>query len=381
MKKKAKKFDGPIPYQKALINSLKEGIAFFDKKEKVILVNPALMQMTGLPQDGFYLSEFTKLLSGKSVKSGSKKTIDLNKEIARTLKTGNPAKIDEVNLAGFTYEFLITPVQDDEKRTIGGAIILHDITHMKEISRMESEFISTASHQLRTPMTGIQWVIERLLKKEKLTKKGREYLKDIHSSIMKLTALIDLLLNVSRIEGGRVGISPKSLDVVEFLEGYLVECIPLGAKKHLAIEFKQHPKKLEVTSDTGALRNIFQSIISNAIEYTPKNGRIIISLEKKDDHFVFCTADTGIGVPEDEQKNIFDKFTRGSNAKLVKTDGTGLGLHIAKEASGLLGGAIWLESPVKEKILTQDGKRNPGAKFCVGLPLKSQERKGSRSFA
>lgn len=248
-------------------------------------------------------------------------------------------------------------------------VLKEQLKKRKAISAIESDFIATASHQLRTPLTGIQWVAERFLKKEKMSEKGREYMKDIRNSVNRLTSLVDLLLNVSRIESGHVGTSPKPLDIINFIEGYVSERSVLTAPKNLSLSFNKHPEKLKVIIDINALRNIIQSIVSNAIEYTPKDGKIDISVEKKTRSFIIKVSDTGIGIPKDEQEHIFDKFTRAENAKLINANGTGLGMYIAKQAVTLLDGKIWLES-----------EENKGTTFYVELPIESKAKSGEKKL-
>jgi signal transduction histidine kinase len=212
---------------------------------------------------------------------------------------------------------------------------------------------------MRTPLTGIQWVVERFTKKEKLTPKGKEYLEDIHTSAKQLIGLVDLLLNLSRIESGRVGITPEPLEVIGFIKDFLGETTPLRDKKGLKISFEDHPAELAVITDKSAVRNIVQSLVSNAIEYTEAGGSIDIAVQKGDRVFTITVRDTGIGIPQAEQPHIFDKFVRASNAKLYKTDGTGIGLYIAAQAVSRLGGKIWFES-----------EEHKGSTFHVELPLK-----------
>ena len=253
---------------------------------------------------------------------------------------------------------------------LSNKLVVEQTKILKGVDREKSDFISVASHQLRTPLTGIQWVVERLLKTQKnLTLQAEEYLNDIHTSAKRLSNLVDTLLNVSRIESGKIGVNPESIEIVEFVKGYFSECMPLCAKKNISLSLKKYPPKLDAVTDQNALRNIIQSLISNAIEYTPEDGKIEISIEKKERTFILTVEDTGIGIPRKEQSSIFEKFTRASNAKLAKTEGTGLGLYIAKQAVELLGGKIWFDSEV--------GK---GTKFYVELPLKSATTKGEKHF-
>lgn len=264
----------------------------------------------------------------------------------------------------------IEPIFGENKEIIGYIGTEEDVSDIVKINRAKSEFVSLASHQLRTPMTGIKWVIERFLKTENLTEKGKEYLNDIHTSVARLSALVDLLLNSSRVESGKVSISPIKIDVIEFVSSYLKECEPLRVKKNLTLEFDNHPKKLIILSDTSALRNIIQSIISNAIEYTPDGGKISVSINKEGDSFMFTVRDSGIGIAKEEQSNMFVKFFRASNSKYFKTDGTGLGVFIASEATKLLGGKIWFESEI-----------NKGTVFYVKLPTESKAIIGDKIIA
>jgi len=243
-----------------------------------------------------------------------------------------------------------------------------DLKQQKKLDKMKTEFISVASHQLRTPLTGIQWAAERFLRKEKLiSPRGKEYLDDIQETSHRLSNLVDLLLNVSRIEEGRLSISPSHLEIVSFIESYLDECTALCDRKNITLVFKKHPKTLKANTDKSLVRYIVQSIVSNAIEYSLKGGKIEIFLEKKNNKFLFTIKDTGIGIPKKEQAGIFDKFFRGSNAKLIKTDGTGLGLYLAKQATELLGGKIWFKSA-----------KNKGTTFYVELLLKASLKGGRR---
>ncbi|HED38761.1 MAG TPA: HAMP domain-containing histidine kinase, partial [Ignavibacteria bacterium] len=236
------------------------------------------------------------------------------------------------------------------------------------VDKMKSEFVAIASHQLRTPLTSIRWVIELFLEKEKITKQGKEYLQDIHASAQRLSDLVDILLNVSRIEEGNIGVSPRPIELVNFINNYLKELEPLTNKKNLTIKFN-HSRKLEVLTDKNAFQNVIQSLVSNSVEYTPDGGKIGITLEKNKHEFCMKISDSGIGIPKEEQKDITHKFTRGSNAMLIKTAGTGMGLYIAYEAVHLLGGKIWFES-----------EENKGTTFHVILPLKSAKIAGIKKL-
>lgn len=244
-----------------------------------------------------------------------------------------------------------------------------DVTRDMELDKERNEFISLASHQLRTPLTGIRWVVERITKTEKMSRKAKEYIKDIQDSSSRLSSLVESLLNASRINTGKIEIKPQEFDLASFLTGFLKEYKPLSDRKKIRLSLTKTKKQLKVKTDVNAFRNIIQSLVDNAINYTPEKGKVDVSFDSNNTSFVFKIKDTGIGIPKSEQARIFEKFGRASNAKLFKTDGTGLGLFIAAEATKLLGGKIWFES-----------EENKGTTFFVELPLISQEKKGEKGF-
>ncbi len=271
----------------------------------------------------------------------------------------------------FPVAIKVTPIVIDNK-IIGAIEVFRDITKEKDINKAKTDFISIASHQLRTPLTGIQWVVERLLKTEKakLSLGALEYLDDIHMSATRLNALVDLLLNVSRIEGGNIAITPQSLDVIEFLKSYFTESTPISKEKDVAFFFKKYPSALVIETDVSTFRNIVQSLVSNALEYTPKGGEVEMTLVKKKDTFILTIRDTGIGIPKAEQARLFEKFFRATNAKLMKPDGTGLGLYVVKQAVDLLEGTI--------SFTTTEGK---GTTFVVELPINAKPKVGEKKLS
>ena len=356
--KNAKKF------QQAVESSSDE-IIITDLDANIVYVNPTWEKTTG-----YTLAE----VLGKNPRFiQSKKTPEkIHKKMWEALKKGESFVTEDIiNIRkdGTEYqEHMSTAPVIIKGETIFYIGISQDITKRKEVDKMKSEFVAIASHQLRTPLTSIRWVIELFLEKEKITKQGKEYLQDIHASAQRLSDLVDILLNVSRIEEGNIGVSPRPIELVNFINNYLKELEPLTNKKNLTIKFN-HSRKLEVLTDKNAFQNVIQSLVSNSVEYTPDGGKIGITLEKNKHEFCMKISDSGIGIPKEEQKDITHKFTRGSNAMLIKTAGTGMGLYIAYEAVHLLGGKIWFES-----------EENKGTTFHVILPLKSAKIAGIKKL-
>ncbi|KKW11307.1 MAG: Sensory box protein [Parcubacteria group bacterium GW2011_GWA2_49_9] len=357
----------------AILSSIGDGIIATDSDRKIILMNRVaekllgwnINEALGKSYDDIVLLEDEK---GTFVPPKEKPLHKaLESRTTTTTTTTTVLYLLSKNKIKFPVAITVSPIVLDNK-IIGAVEVFRDITKEQQIDRAKSEFISLASHQLRTPMTAIRWVSEMLGKKERLTPGGKKYVADIIASTKHLSELVDLLLNVSRIDEGGIVITPKPLELVSFIREYLTECEPLFIAKHLHISFAKHPNTLTVVTDPSVVRNIIQVFVSNASEYTPPDGKIEVSLTEhaNDRIFTLGVSDTGIGIPKAEQPNIFTKFMRASNAKLFKSDGTGLGTYIAWQSAKLLGGRIWFVSV-----------ENKGTTFFVELPMKSKMMKGA----
>ena len=348
------------------VDSATDGIVITDTEHEIIYTNRAWEKMTG------YVSQDAIGKTPKILQSGQTPR-DVYEEMYQRLGEGESFHSEAfINKRknGTTYnaEISIYPIKDNEE-TIFFVGLEQDVTQRKNIDKAKSDFVSVASHQLRTPITGIQWTIERFMKKEKMSKRGKEYLSDMHRSLITLAELVDSLLNVSRIESGGVSVTPTEIDLVVFIKEYLAELKSIEEKKELKLVFKKHPKTLKILSDKNVLRNVVQSIVSNAVEYTPEGGTVEVSIEAGADEFLLKVRDTGIGIPLEDQATIFEKFHRAENARLVKTDGSGLGLYVAKKAIDMLGGKVLIRSKV-----------NKGTTFYVNLPLECTAKEGKKTL-
>ncbi len=352
---------------KLAVDNAYDHIIMTDTEGIVLYANKAAEKITGFSKAEIIGTKAGALWGGLMDKSFYKKlwrTIKINKksfsgEIRNRRKNGE----EYIALSS------IAPVLDKNGNVEFFVGIERDITREKMAEKAKNEFVSIASHQLRTPVTSIQWLIELILKKEKLSKKGREYLKDAYIATSRLSGLVDTLLNLSRIESGSVSLVSEPIELVKFISRMVKETEMMGAKKKIKFTFKDYPKELNIKSDFYALSNIFQTILTNTVEYTPDKGRVSIVLEKRKNTFFCSISDTGIGIPKEDQARIFGQFVRGGNAHLQKSAGVGIGLYVAKQATELLGGKIWFESI--------EGK---GTTFYIELPLKSRSVKGEKQL-
>jgi PAS domain S-box-containing protein len=345
-----------------IVESIGDGVFVVDKNLNVMRFNKKASIISGFSQEDVIGKKYNEILIFKKEKGG-----DLEDDFVKTsLETGEIGSIAEESVlikkdgSEVPVDDSAAPIKDKEGNITGVVVVFRDVSLTRKVDKMKSEFVSVASHQLRTPLTGIQWVTERLLKiSDKLPEKERDYVNDIYFSTKRLGHLVDDLLSVSRIEGGKLMFKPENIEVVGFINDYLEELKPVYEKKELDVIFINHPEKLEIFMDKSSLRNVLQSIVSNAVEYTPQKGKVEIKLEQKENKFILEVDDNGIGIPAKDQETIFEKFTRGENAQAVKTDGTGLGLYITKQTLSMIGGDIHFES-----------EENKGTKFFIEFPLK-----------
>ena len=350
----------------SLVESLTDGVIMFNDKEEIVLMNPAFSAYTGFSREYFNMKDLYKLLAEHNIQTMVKKAID----------KGETSHINEVVLVRRYYEMFITPVRDNKEQIVGGAIIFHDITYLKEINKMKTEFVAVASHQLRTPLTAIKLFTDMMLRGEtgKMSKEQNEYLENVNESTERMVRLVNDLLNVTRIESGHLRVEPQEIEVKNFLKNIIAEAKPLAINRQQKINYSEKGKRIpKVMLDQNLMRQVFHNLIVNAIRYSPKRtGIISITLKQdKKDSFVVVVHDNGIGIPKKAQKRIFEKFYRADNAIKSITEGTGLGLYVSKMIVESSGGKIWFESA-----------KGRGSSFYVRIPIKGMKRKkGERGLA
>ena len=233
---------------------------------------------------------------------------------------------------------------------------------LQQLDQAKSEFISIASHQLRTPLTVIKGYLSMLRDGNfgKLSRPQADSLQRVYESNERLIRLVENLLNISRIESGRLQPDYQVLRI-EDLVGSVVEELKTAAKrKEIKLTFRKPSKRLAVvTIDEEKIRQAIMNLIDNAIKYTFRGGKVKVSVSKEGDYVKFCVADSGLGVSQAELPNLFKKFSRGTKTPLLNTEGTGLGLYVAKQMVDLHKGKIWVESEGRDK----------GSQFYFLIPI------------
>jgi len=250
--------------------------------------------------------------------------------------------------------------------TIGHSLV-NSFARIAEANRMKSEFVSIVSHQLRTPLSALKWSLDLLRSKRlgEINDKQKEYLDIINESGNKMIKLVNDLLNVSRIEQGRLLMQFKAFSVEDLIEGISKELNLLAEAHNVEIKFKNNKNLSPVYADPDRIRMVVLNLIDNAIKYSKKeNGWVEIKSERdlKNKKMILVTVkDNGLGIPDMMKGQVFGKFFRGENLVRQKVEGTGLGLFIAKGVVKMSGGDIDFES--------EEGK---GSTFWFTLPIANK---------
>lgn len=334
----------------SIINNLVDGLLVFDTENKLILINPWAENFLGIQAKeaaGKSISELTEFPNFKPLTNilgeGQKKIFRKELSLSENL----------------SLEISGVPIMSGEKR-LGNLIIMHDVTREKLIERMKTEFVSLSAHQLRTPLSAIKWTLRILLDGDlgQITDEQRNHIEKTYQSNERMINLINDLLNVTRIEEGRYLYKSIAVSPEEIVRSRINSYKEKAEKEKIFLEFKKPEKKLsKVMLDVEKMGLAIDNLLDNAIIYTPQGGVVVISLKETEKNLEFSIKDTGIGIPAVQQKRLFTKFFRGTNAVKIDTEGTGLGLFIAKNIIEAHGGKIWFES--------EEGK---GTTFYFTLP-------------
>ncbi len=357
-----------------ILDNIDIGVVAIDTTGKLIVINQAAAEMLGWQSNAVMGKLFTDVMP---LIDHEGRVIPLED---RPLHQALSGKRTEATLSYKRHDGSIFPVTMVCRpivvngQTIGAICAFRDVTQEQAIDHAKTEFVTLASHQLRTPLAAISWYGEMLINGDagKLTEDQSTYVQQIYQSTQRSTAMVEAMLTASSLELGNVSVKPEPTDIATVLHQGLHALLgSVGAGKKINI-VEEYDKTLQpVPLDLKLTRTIFQNLIANAIKYTPEGGTVTLRATASNQVLHTGSAgsvlieitDTGYGIPKREQAKVFSRLFRADNVKKKDTDGTGLGLFIVKTALEYTGGSV--------SFVSNEGK---GTTFSVYLPVEGMRR-------
>ncbi len=351
------------------INSLTIGFIMTDLNRNILLVNQTAMDIIhyeGEPEELDSGSENIHVVTINSIAESIKQKYDLLKGFEQCLSYKKPISVQDIMLGQKDVEMYLSPILL-EGESLGVVLLIVDVSSEKQLARAKDDFLSIASHELRTPMTAIMGnasLIQEYFADQIKDKNLKEMIDDMRSASERLIALINDFLNVSRLEQGRITFRQEEVSLGKVARGVADEIKPnIKPSVKLIIESKED---IVVAGDEMKIKEVLTNLIGNSLKYTEK-GKVTVSWEKKAGQALIRVADTGIGIAAANKSLLFQKFQQAGTNSITRdsTRSSGLGLYISKLLVGNMGGTIGLESSVIGK----------GSVFYFSVPLKNLTKK------
>ena len=350
--------------QQAILEAVADGVLVTDANNEINFINSSTERILGLKAEmtlGQSLDNFIGLF-GKATQTWTQ-TIRAWSEAPASYQPGD-TYAEQVTLENEHIILVHLAPVIWRNEFLGTVSIFRDITHEVEVDRLKSEFVATVSHELRTPMTSIKGYVDLLLMGAAgaLNENQTHFLEIVSSNTERLSILVNDLLDISRMEDGRVSLSLQPLDLREIAESVMGE-----VARHSKVEKREMDLKLDappdlprVYGDLERVHQILNYLLDNAYRYTPEKGHLTVHLKKVEDEVQVDVIDNGVGIAPKDQDRIFERFFRGENPLVLATPGTGLGLPIVKQLVNMHKGRIWMKST---------GIAGEGSTFSFTLPL------------
>lgn len=359
----------------SLVESISDGLFLIGPDQNIVFVNQRMANLLSINPVEVERQPFLTVLRQIVANVSSIEPQIAEQQLVEAMSSsGNSAaslefsyKLPE-NEQVLDLRFSFFEVTDAQGQLVGQGCLVSDITRQKEVDRLKTQFISTVSHEMRTPLTGIFGYLELLLYRKPNETLSADWLNRIYQEVFNLNKLLDELLDLSRIEAGRLELHKERVQLENLVREVLVsvERMTNSAKAgYPETQVKKHEIQLEiegelplVNADRTKITRVFNNLIQNAIKYSPNGGLIQIKLKRQDNQILVSVSDEGLGIAEEEQAKIFNRFYRTRESQQRKIRGNGLGLSIVKSIVELHQGAVWLESSPEQ-----------GSTFYFTLPI------------
>ena len=343
----------------AVLGAMSEGVLVVDRDNRVLMANPRLREMFDLwgPVDGRLAAEVVR-------------SFEVNAILDDTLGR-DEIVVGEVDLLLPRERTVMVHAGrfPKEGERLGTVAVLHDVTELRRVDRVRSDFIANASHELRTPLTAIRGFADTLVNSKLERDELGPYLEVIARNSQRMSDLVDDLLQLSRIESGKAAMEETELDLVRVCDLLLRDLGPRLEEAGLEAELHCERDEVLCWTDRQALEQVITNLLTNAVRYTNEGGRVDLRIEPHDEWIEIAVSDTGIGIPEADLERIFERFYRVDAARSRVIGSTGLGLSIVKHLTRALGGDVRVESELGR-----------GSTFVVRLPHSHRKRENPSLF-
>ncbi len=334
----------------AVLREAEEAILVVDEDHRILLCNAAACDIWHLTRAGLSLGQAPRPVE-EVIPDATIKDL-----FVETRETGEPVHREVTLSDERTYNAHLTPVKG-----VGRVLMLQDITYLKELDRLKSEFVATVSHDLRTPLTSIQGYVELLPQVGPLNEKQELFIERVEISLESITNLINDLLDIRRIKS-KLDLEMEPCDLREIIDGIVGRLTHQATEKGQTLRWER-PKTLPlIRGNPQRLSQVVDNLVNNAIKYTQEGGHVTVTATLDNGHVVVSISDDGIGIPPEEQPRIFERFYRVESESIIGTGGTGLGLAIVKAVVEKHNGRIWVKS-----------KPGVGSTFSFVLPAIDDE--------
>ena len=354
----------------AILASIGDGLVVVDKAGRITYVNAAFEKMVGWASAEVLGKQFPEVVPREDEKG---EVVPFNERILNKVLSGeivvadltNPYYYIRKDKSRFPTSSIVNSIILDGE-IIGVVETFRDITREKEIDKAKTEFVSLASHQLRTPLSTINWYTEMLLAGDvgALNADQERYLQAVYRGNQRMVSLVNALLSVSRMDIGTFVLEPEAVDFTRLVQSVIDDQKFHVERKKINLSTNFQTDLPRINADPKLLGMVIQNLLSNSVKYTDDKGDIEISLahNERTNSLRFMITDSGYGIPEDQKSKIFTKLFRADNVREMDTEGTGLGLYIAKSIVDNSGGKLWFES-----------EENKGTTFYLEMPCDTGE--------
>ncbi len=348
----AKKMD------EAFLRSIGEGVFAVDSQTRLILLNRRAEEWTGIPAGQAISRPYREIL--RFDKLAMKDFVERAMRSQRGVQVDGDAVLIRPDGSQMPVSILASPVMEEEK-VKGCIVVFRDTTEQRALDQMKSEFIALASHQLRTPLTGLRWYTSTLSEGQAgpLNPQQQELVSNIETCTQQMVALVNDLLNVARLDQGTLKLNLAPVSLVELVPEVVKTLEAKATRFNVSVLLDESIASSPlVRADKALLTEVLLNVVDNAIKYTPERGTVKLLARQEDKNLVLSVSDTGVGIPATEMRKLFQKFSRIGNPLSSRERGSGLGLYFAKGILEKHGGRLWVES--------SEGK---GSTFLIALPL------------